>query len=163
MLALLANALTSIPHGACAASQCNGMSQGAKTSAMRDTFWMDPTSLFTAMTETIRTSSSKACSRALILAIPSCPTGTSSTKNPSWAFKARAAAKTHLCSIVVTRILLRFEGARRASPNKARLLASVAPEVKMISSESAPMRLATEAAASCTASCACHPTAWSLE
>ena len=65
--------------------------------------------------------------------------------------------------MALTRIRRRLSGARRARPSRARLLASVAPDVKITSSSSQPISLATDDAASRTVSAARQPMTWSLE
>ena len=65
--------------------------------------------------------------------------------------------------MALTRIRRRSTGARRPRPSRARLLASVAPDVKITSSGSPPMSDATVDKDAFTASAADHPTTWSLE
>ena len=117
-----------------------------------------PISLLTAMIDATKTLSSNIPLRASKSTKPSWSTGIISTVRPSRSSNARAAAKTHLCSMALTNIRRRLAGARRARPNNARLLASVAPDVKTISSASAPINSATEDADSRTTSAAFQPT-----
>ena len=73
------------------------------------------------MTERRRTFSSRLFSKASKSTNPSLSTAMVSTVNPSRTASARAAPRTHLCSIALTRIRRRSRGARRARPSKARL------------------------------------------
>ena len=65
--------------------------------------------------------------------------------------------------MALTRMRRRLFSARRAKPSSARLLASVAPEVKITSSPSQPISRATDDAASRTVSAARQPMTWSVE
>ena len=89
---------------------------------------------------------------------PSLFTGIVSTVKPPRSSRDRAAAKTHLCSMALTKMRRRCGNVRRAKPSRARLFASVAPEVKMTSSGSAPISAATEDAAPSTACAERQPT-----
>ena len=77
--------------------------------------------------------------------------------NPARSESIRAVSITHLCSIELIRMRFRSGGARRANPVSARLLASVAPDVKTISSASAPIKRATEVDDFSTACAALQP------
>ena len=124
---------------------------------------MVPISLLTAMIDTTSTESSSVASSASKSMSPVSNTGMLSITNPFCSAKARVAASTHLCSMGLTKMRLRPSGARPASPNSAKLFASVAPEVKITSSASEPISLATSSAALDTTFAAFQPTAWSLE
>ena len=67
---------------------------------------------------------------------------------------------TALCSVTQVMTWLPFSRYISATPLIARLFASVAPLVKMISLALAPIRSATFLRASSTASSASHPNAW---
>lgn len=86
-------------------------------------------------------------------------TGASRTSKPSAASRC-AGSRTALCSIAETTMTRRgspSRSARRAQPRRAKLLASVAPDVNTISDGAAPMSPATACRAAATSAAAHSP------
>ena len=65
-----------------------------------------------------------------------------------------------MCSAALVMMCLPFEPYISATPLSARLMASVEPDVKMISFGEAPISPAISSRAFCTASSADHPKGW---
>ena len=157
-------ASSGIEPAACAASVCRVAPAAWTRPAIAGRSCSTPVSLCAAIT---LTSSVGACASAASsvssASSPSAPTGRTTTSKPS-ARSARALSSTQGCSVATVTIRRRDaspseRSAWRARPLIARLLASVAPEVKTISRGSAPSRAATCPRASSTASAARRPPA----
>ncbi len=144
---------------ACAASTWSRAPAALVSSPASSMGCMVPISLFAAIRDTKDVGFLRASLKASRLAKPSDVTGRISISKPS-SFKDRADSKTHLCSKAKTSTRLTpspIRARKRAAPIIARLLDSVAPDVKTISLESAPISLASFSRAASTANSAFWP------
>ena len=115
-----------------------------------------PTSLLAAMTETRTVRSVSAASMASADTIPHASGATTVRSQPSRASRL-SGSSTALCSVAAVTRWFPFRLRAGSTPLIARLLASVAPEVKTISLGSAPIKAATCSRARSTASAASQP------
>ncbi len=126
--------------------------------------WRTPISLLAAITETSAVRASSVSSSAAGSTSPSASTGRRTTSTPSRSRRATLSS-TQLCSVatVITRSRPSASRRCRTAPLMARLLDSVAPDVKTMSRPFAPMTAATASRAASTASAASQPSACSAE
>ncbi len=119
--------------------------------------WMVPISLLAYITEVRMVSMESALSSAARSMRPVLSTGTSESSKPPF-FKSFSGLSTEMCSMLLASSFLPLAAFLPASPRMARLLASVAPPVKvMVSGPSAPISSATFIRASSSAVLAARP------
>ena len=123
------------------------------------TSWITPVSLLAVMIETRMVSGRIAASSSARSTSPSVPTGSQVTSQPLRS-RCLQVSMTALCSVTTVMMWLPLSRRNSAAPLIARLLASVAPLVKVISLASAPITAATCLRALSTASSAAQPNAW---
>ena len=152
--------LTGIFPTACVASTCSRQSGACLTiSAISASGCTVPNSLSTAHTATMTVSfriSSRKCSKSTL------PSRSMSTKSISYprSCKAVKVPLTEECSSAVEMMCFPTWRLARAMPLRARLFASLAPEVKISSSGCTPNSCAVCAKISSMRACAARPAAW---
>jgi hypothetical protein len=150
---------------ACEASVCSNTPLARQVFAMAAMSQVTPISLFASISDTSSVSGRSAARTASGSTRPVTSGSTSVTAKASFS-SCLQVSSTDLCSVRELTMWPRSWLARRAAcatPSSARLLASVAPEVKMISRGAAPISAATCARAASTRSNAARPGSWVAE
>ena len=141
----------------CVASQWNSAPAARTRSAISPTGLSTPVSLLAAITDTSTTSSAiRSCTASGSTMPPRVTSITSSLASPRSASQ-RAVRATEACSTADTSIRRLPSGAASTAPRKARLLASVAPEVNTTPPGRPPTSAATCSRASSTAAACLRP------
>ena len=131
---------------------------------MAGTSWTVPTSLLASITETSTVSGRTAEATAAGSMRPCRSQSTTVRSARPASASSRAVARTASCSMALTtRWRPRSAPHRSSTPRRARLSASVPPEVKTTSRDAQPAAAATRSRASSTAARARRPCPWAEE